>query len=138
LLLSTFKAYFQGERDLFERLAIRLKAFFAGIPYELSDETERHYQVIFYLVFRLMGQFVETEVRSAKGRADAVVKTRDHIYVFEFKLHGAAEEALKQIAEKGYLEPYATDPRKKVKVGVDFSKEKRNIDRYLFEEERRG
>jgi hypothetical protein len=112
----------------------RLKAFFAGIPYELNDETERHYQVIFYLVFRLMGQFVEVEVRSARGRADAVVKTRDYIYVFEFKLQGAAEEALEQIAEKGYLEPYATDPRKKVKVGVDFSKEKRNIDRYLFEE----
>jgi hypothetical protein len=110
----------------------RLKAFFAGIPYELNDETERHYQVIFYLVFRLMGQFIETEVRSANGRADAVVKTRDYIYVFEFKLHGTAEEALRQITEKGYLEPYAADPRKKVKVGVDFSKEKRNINRVLM------
>jgi hypothetical protein len=111
----------------------RLKAFFAGIPYELSDETERHYQVIFYLVFRLMEQFVEAEVHSAKGRADAVVKTQDYIYVFEFKLQGSAEEALQQITERGYLEPYAADTRKKVKVGVDFSKEKRNINNYLFE-----
>lgn len=112
----------------------RLKAFFAGIPYELSDETERHYQVIFYLVFRLMGQFIDAEVRSAKGRADAVVKTKDRIYVFEFKLNGRAEEALRQIDEKGYLEPYAMDPRAKVKVGVDFSKEERNINHYLVEE----
>jgi len=109
----------------------RLKAFFAGIPYELNDQTERHYQVIFYLVFRLMGQFVDAEVRSAKGRADAVVKTKDRIYVFEFKLNGTAQEALQQIEEKGYMIPYTMDPRQKVKVGVDFSKEERNINDFV-------
>ncbi|NDV83828.1 ATP-binding protein [Bacteroides sp. 51] len=114
----------------------RLRAFFAGIPYELNDETERHYQVIFYLVFRLMGQFVDTEVRSAKGRADAIVKTKDRIYIFEFKLNGSAEEALQQINEKGYFEPYTIDPRAKIKVGIDFSKEKRNINNFIIEEER--
>ena len=110
----------------------RLKVFFAGIPYELSENTERHYQAIFYVVFTLMGQFVETEVRSARGRADAVVKTKDFIFVFEFKLNGTAEEALKQIDEKGYLIPYTLDGRKLVKVGVNFSKEKRNIDCYVI------
>lgn len=109
----------------------RLRAFFAGIPYELNDQTERHYQVIFYLVFRLMGQFIDAEVHSAKGRADAVVKTKDHIYVFEFKLDGTAEEAIRQIEEKGYMEPYAMDPREKVKVGVDFSKEQRNVNDFV-------
>lgn len=47
-----------------------------------------------------MGQYVDAEVRSAKGRADAVVKTKDRIYVFEFKLEGTVDEALKQIDEK--------------------------------------
>jgi hypothetical protein len=111
----------------------RLKAFFAGIPYELGDKTERHYQAIFYIVFTLMGQFVQTEVHSARGRADAVVKTQDHIFVFEFKLNGSAEEALKQIDEKGYLIPYTPDGRNMVKVGVNFSKETRNIERYIME-----
>ena len=110
----------------------RLKVFFAGMPYELSENTERHYQAIFYVVFTLMGQFVETEVRSARGRADAVVKTKDFIFVFEFKLNGTAEEALKQIDEKGYLIPYALDGRKLVRVGVNFSKEKRNIDCHVI------
>ena len=73
----------------------RLKVFFTGIPYDLSDDTERHYQAIFYIVFTLIGQFVETEVRSSHGRADAVVKTQDAVYIFEFKLNGTAEEALK-------------------------------------------
>ena len=108
----------------------RLKSFFADIPYELNTKTERHYQVIFYLVFKLMGQYVDAEVRSAKGRADAVVKTKDYIYVFEFKLEGTVDEALKQIDEKGYLLPYRTDGRKLVKVGVSFNAEERNIGEY--------
>lgn len=118
-----------GDVDAFME---RLKVFFAGIPYELNDNTERHYQAIFYIVFTLMGQFVETEVRSARGRADAVVKTKDSVFVFEFKLNGSAEDALKQIDEKGYLIPYKLDGRNLVKVGVNFSKESRNVDEYLL------
>ena len=118
-----------GEVDAFLN---RLQAFFADFPYELSDATERHYQVVFYLVFKLMGQFTDAEVRSARGRADAVVKTPKYIYVFEFKLNGTAEQALQQIDEKGYLIPYQADGREVVKVGVEFSAEKRNIGRWLL------
>ena len=110
----------------------RLQAFFADFPYELNDKTERHYQVVFYLVFKLMGQFTEVEVRSAKGRADAVVKTPNYIYVFEFKLNGTVEEALRQIDDKGYLIPYQADGRKLIKVGVEFSAIERNISRWLY------
>ena len=120
----------KGEVDAF---LTRLRAFFADFPYELNAATERHYQVVFYLVFKLMGQFTQAEVRSAKGRADAVVKTADYIYVFEFKLNGTAERALQQIDDKGYLIPYLMDGRKLVKVGVEFSAEKRNLDRWLVE-----
>lgn len=80
-----------------------------------------------------MGQFTEAEVRSARGRADAVVKTPKYIYVFEFKLNGTAEEALKQIDEKGYLIPYQADHREIVKIGVEFSAESRNLNRWLIE-----
>ncbi|MDR0894258.1 MAG: ATP-binding protein [Prevotellaceae bacterium] len=109
-----------------------MKVFFAGIPYELSADTERHYQAIFYVVLTLIGAFVQAEVRSAHGRADAVVKTDKYIYVFEFKLNDTAEAALQQIDSKEYLLPYALDGRKLVKVGVSFDKEKRNIGRYLI------
>lgn len=109
----------------------RLKSFFADFSYELSEEKERYYQVVFYLVFKLMGQFTEAEVRSARGRADAVVKTSKYIYVFEFKLNGTAEQALQQIDDKGYLIPYLSDEREIVKVGVEFSAETRNLSRWL-------
>ncbi|MDR0938626.1 MAG: ATP-binding protein [Mediterranea sp.] len=120
-----------GELDKFLQ---RVKVFFAGMPYELSDDTERHYQAILYVIFTLMGEFTQVEVRGADGRADAVVKTDRYIYLFEFKLNGSAEEALRQIDSKEYFLPYQLDGRKLFKVGVSFSKEKRNIDRYLVDE----
>lgn len=117
-----------GDYDAF---LTRLQAFFADFNYELNEQTERHYQVVFYIVFKLMGQFTDAEVRSARGRADAVVKTPKYIYVFEFKLHDTAEAALKQIDDKGYLIPYQADGREVIKIGVEFSAEKRNISRWL-------
>ncbi len=119
------------ENGDYDSFLTRLQAFFADFPYELNDKTERHYQVVFYLVFKLMGQFTDVEIRSACGRADAVVKTPAYIYVFEFKLNGTAEEALQQIDDKGYLIPYQADGRKLIKIGVEFSAAERNISRWL-------
>ena len=119
-----------GELDAFMQ---RFEAFFADFPYELNDKTERHYQVVVYLIFKLMGEFTQAEVHSAQGRADAIVQTPKYIYVFEFKLNGTAEEALQQIHDKGYAVPFQTDSRQIVKVGVEFSTETRNVKRWLVE-----
>ena len=120
-----------GEVDAFMQ---RFEAFFADFPYELNDKTERHYQVVVYLIFKLMGQFTQVEVRSAKGRADAIVQTPKYIYLFEFKLNGTAEDALQQINDKGYAAPFQTDGRQVVKVGVEFSAEARNVSRWLVDD----
>ena len=74
-----------------------------------------------------MGQYVETEVKNAVGRADAVVKLPDAIYVFEFKFDGSADEALAQIESKQYAIPYELDGRKIVKIGVNFDSATRSI-----------
>jgi hypothetical protein len=121
------KALIAGEVDTF---LTQLKAFFSSVPYDLYfAKGENYYQTIFYMVFTLLGQFIESEERSAAGRADAVVKTKDTVYVFEFKLDssGTVEEALKQIDERGYLIPYSADGRRLVKVGIVFDTEKRTI-----------
>ncbi|MDR2619253.1 MAG: ATP-binding protein, partial [Treponema sp.] len=113
----------------------RLKAFFSSIPYELNDKTERYYQTVFYLVFRLLGQYAGAEVRGAVGRADAVVTTKDTVYVFEFKLagRGTAEEALRQIDEKGYLIPWTAGGKKLVKVGAVFDPAARTLGEWKAE-----
>ncbi len=117
-----------GDVDAF---LTRLQGFFEKIPYDLNDQTERHYQVVFYLVFTLMGQFIDTELKSTKGRADAVVQTAERVFVFEFKLNGTAEQALDQIEDRGYAVPWDAVGREVVKVGVEFDKVTRNLGRWL-------
>ena len=84
----------------------RMRSFLAGIPYDPENKSEKHFQTIIYLIFSLLGYYTQAEVKSAVGRADAVCRTKDRVYVFEFKVDGSAEEALRQIDEKGYLIPY--------------------------------
>ena len=71
--------------------------------------------------------YVYTQVRTAKGRMDILMKTDTTIYVMELKLDGTVEEALKQIDDKGYAIPYEADGRRIVKVGIRFSSEERTI-----------
>ena len=100
----------------------------AGLPYSLASKEnvqmrERDYQIAFYIIFSLMGQFVQTEVVSSKGRADCVVHTDDMVYIFEFKLMGSGtpKEAIQQIKEKGYAEPYKTSGKNIVLIGAVFA-----------------
>jgi len=121
-----------------ERFMTSLKAFFSAIPYDAikqENRDEQYYQHIFYLLFTLIGEFIQTEVKNNKGRADAVVKTADSIYVFEFKMDdkATAEDALAQINSKDYAIPYITDGRKIVKIGVEFSQTERGVKRWLIE-----
>jgi len=136
---SNLSEFYTGHfiRDLeagnVENFMIRLRAFFAGITYELNNKTEKDYQTVFYLLVKMMGQFVEAEMRSAAGRADAVIATADAVFVFEFKLTGkeTAEDALKQIDDKGYLIPFTAGNKKIVKVGAEFSTEERTLSRWI-------
>ena len=124
-----------------ESFMIRLKAFFAENSYELDNKTERHFQVVLYLLFKLMGQFVKVESRSALGRADVVVVTNKIVYVFELKItgRGTAESALKQIDNKGYIIPYSAGKiypnggrKKLVKIGAEFSTKERGLRRWII------
>lgn len=112
----------------------RMKAIIAGVPYDNlpKDKTalrEQNYQTAVYLIFKLIGQFTQTEVHCAKGRADCIVQTKDAVYIFEFKLNasGSAEDAVAQIKEKGYAAPYKTCGKKIVAVGSSFDETARTI-----------
>ena len=124
---------FSFENDIqharLDNLKDRFEALFASLPYVTDErQLEQNFQNVVYIVFTLLGQFVKSEVHSALGRADVIVETEEYIYIFEFKRDKSAEEALAQIEEKAYDAPYAADPRKLFKVGVNFDSEKRTID----------
>lgn len=110
----------------------RLQSFLSACPYELEPQQERHFQSVMFILTALCGYHVEIESHTNKGRMDMTVKTKDYIYIFEFKFNKSAEEALAQINEKGYAEPFKSDGRQIVKVGVNFSTACRNIDRWVM------
>ena len=120
-----------------EQLEKLFTAFFASIPYEfrVSMDKERHFQYTFYLMLSLIsGYTVLAEKHQSEGRVDCVVETDDDVYIFEFKRDGSAEEALKQIEEKGYAREYSADRRRIHCLGVNFSSETGTIDGWLTKE----
>ena len=117
-----------------EGAMVRLKAYLASISNRLSNKNERDFQTVFYLIFNLMGAFIKVEEDSAIGRADAVVYMPDAVFVFELKYDGSAEEAIRQIDEKGYLIPYSADGKRLVKVGVNYNSSQRTIGDWIVRE----
>ncbi|QSH92658.1 AAA family ATPase [Treponema medium] len=112
----------------------RMQSIIAGIPYddfpkEKLKLREQNYQTAVYLVFALMGQFVQTEVHCSTGRADCIVITVDTVYIFEFKLsgNGSAEDAIEQIKEGTYAAKYKMDGKKIVLIGAGFDEVTRTI-----------
>ncbi|WP_291530698.1 ATP-binding protein [Bacteroides sp. UBA939] len=111
----------------------RLQSFFSDTPYELIRDLELHYQNVLFIVFKLVGFYVKAEYHTSAGRIDLVLQTDKFIYVMEFKLDGTAEEALLQIEEKQYARPFEHDSRQLFKIGVNFSAETRNIEKWVVE-----
>ena len=112
----------------------RLKAYLASISNRLSNKNERDFQTVFYLIFNLMGAYMRVEEDSAIGRADAVVYMPDAVFVFELKYDGSAEEAIKQIDEKGYLIPYSAEGKRLFKIGVNYDSNQRTISDWKIKE----
>ena len=112
----------------------RMQSIIAGIPYddfpkEKLKLREQNYQTAVYLVFALMGQFVQTEMHCSSGRADCIVWTAEAIYIFEFKLsgNGTAKDAINQIKEQNYAAKYKADGKKIVLIGAGFDEATRTI-----------
>ena len=120
----------------------QMKAYFASIPYpeggksvlENMQKSEYYYETILYIVLSMMNVATYTQVKSCRGRADAVMFAPSAIFVFEIKINKPAQEALEQINEKGYMIPYSADERKIYKIGISFSTQTRTVEDWEFEE----
>ena len=105
-----------------------INSVLANVPYDLwQRDDERTFHTLVHLLFSLLGVIVQSEVHTARGRCDALVVTDDYVYAFEFKVNATAQAALDQIEARGYLAPYADDPREKVAVGISFDSKSRQI-----------
>lgn len=116
-----------------ERFMKRLQAMFADTTYQIVGDAELYFQNAMYLIFKIMGFYIDVERDTSDGRIDAVVKTSDYIYIFECKLDKTADEALRQINDSGYALPFLLDKRKLYKVGINFSSATRGVSEWRVE-----
>ena len=105
----------------------RLQEFLSTIPYCDNTKFEGHYQQVFYIIFSLLGYYVDVEVRTPRGRVDIVLRTKTTLYVMELKLDKSAGEAMEQIDLKNYPERFALCGLPVVKVAVCFDSERCTI-----------
>ncbi len=130
--ITVGKMYLALRKDDIDEALRIARSFLAGIPYEegtLKDAPARegHFTAMLYVMFSFLNLYVYAQVRTAKGRMDILLKTDSSIYVMELKMDGSADEALRQIDDRGYAIPFEADGRRIVKVGINFSSEERTI-----------
>lgn len=119
-----------GETEAFLK---RLRSFFADTDYALTKNTENHYQNVLFILAKLCGFYVKAEYHTSQGRIDMVLQTKDYTYIMEFKLDGTAEEAMRQVKSKEYALPFETSGTQVIRIGMNFSKETRNIEKWIVE-----
>ena len=110
-----------------------LQAFLATVPYCNQADSEGHYQQMMYVIFSILDNYVDVEVRTLSGRVDMVLRTATHLYLFELKLNKDAVAAMKQIDLKEYSKRFALCGLPIVKVGVNFDVATHNITDWKIE-----
>ena len=109
--------------------ALRLmQTVLSTVPYCENTRYEGHYQQMLYLIFTLLGNFADVEVRTPTGRVDVVMRTHSTLYIIELKLDKSAAEALRQIDLKQYPERFALCGLPVVKVGINFDTERHTLE----------
>ena len=113
-------------------------SFFAAIPHawyrkNTMSEYEGYYCSIVYCYFTALGLDVRAEESTNQGQLDMAVVFKENVYIFEFKVNELTKpaRAIAQIKEKKYHEKYTG--KETVLIGVEFSKQDRNITRFEWE-----
>ena len=128
------------EANDFDGLQALFQAFFASIPYEWYTNNaiadyEGYYASVFYSYFAATGFDVTVEDSSNRGRADMAVRFGGNVYLFEFKVveQATAGAALAQLKQRGYADKYRALGEPIHLIGVEFSKETRNVTAFEVE-----
>ena len=130
MVAKMYKSLLQEDMDDALRL---LQAFLSTVPYTDNTDYEGHYQQMMYIIFSLLGMYVDVEVRTPRGRVDMVMRTPTKLYVVELKLDGNAAGALEQINLKNYPERFALCGLPVVKVGISFDRDARTLKEWVIE-----
>ena len=127
-ILKAFKA-----QDA-EGLKIAINKAFKQIPNPIwQKENEHFYHAIVHLLFSLLGVYIHSEVHTHGGRADAIISIEEGVFCLEFKLDKSAAEAIQQVKENHYLAAYENKGKPMHIIGINFSREKKEIEELIWE-----
>ena len=116
-----------------EAFMARLQAIFADGSYPVQGDREVYFQNCMAVILKMLGFYVEVERTTSNGRIDAVIQTPQHVYIMELKRDGTADEALRQIHDNHYADPFLTDPRQLHMLGIAFSSDSRRLEEWKHE-----
>mgnify|MGYP001026223221 FL=1 len=128
-VVNLARALVRGDMDGMLRL---LQTFLSTVPYCDRTDYEGHYQQMLYIIFSLLGAYVDVEVRTPMGRVDMVMRTATTLYIVELKLNQSAEAAMQQIDLKNYPERFALCGLPVVKVGINFDMERHTLKDWMI------
>ena len=128
-VVNLARALVRGDMD---GMLCLLQTFLSTVPYCDRTDYEGHYQQMLYIIFSLLGAYVDVEVRTPMGRVDMVMRTATTLYIVELKLNQSAEAAMQQIDLKNYPERFALCGQPVVKVGINFDMERHTLKDWMI------
>ena len=128
-VVNLARALVRGDMD---GMLCLLQTFLSTVPYCDRTDYEGHYQQMLYIIFSLLGAYVDVEVRTPMGRVDMVMRTATTLYIVELKLNQSAEAAIQQIDLKNYPERFALCGLPMVKVSINFDMERHTLKDWMI------
>ena len=120
LRAGKFDAFFDG-----------LKFLYAQLPYGSHEGFERKNEFSYTrplcMLLAAQGFRYDPEVTQTAGRGDLVATHPCGVYIFELKVDATASDALAQIREKGYAEPYRARGLPIIAIGLAFDSKTRQL-----------
>ena len=110
-----------------------LQQYLLTIPQCDNTNYEGHYQQLLFVIFSLLGEYVDVEVRTATGRVDMVMQAFGKLYLFELKLNRSAAAAMQQINLNDYPARFSQSGLPIVKVGINFDTATRTLSDWVIE-----
>ena len=129
-IADMYMALLEGDLDGMLR---KLQQFLLTVPYCENTNYEGHYQQLLFVIFSLLGRYVDVEVRTATGRVDMVMQAFGKLYLFELKLNRSAAAAMQQINLNDYPARFSQCGLPIVKVGINFDTATRTLSDWVIE-----
>ena len=130
------KSLYNG--DIKEFISL-LNSIIKSIPYLIHKEkfNEGYFHSFFHVALTLIGMRPLSEVATSDGRIDMVIDCPKAIYIMEFKYSpndkDLSNDALDQIKDKKYYQPYIIQQKTIVGIGYSFGEKSRQITDYRDE-----